>query len=148
MPQSFRQTTGARPSTATPSDSVLIIIGAWNEYTEGALNGTDAANPHKATASLLNRYREANGQIVHVDHQIPNRAPVSTPGPRPACVSTTARDAVRFRHDTIIVVKDCVGDRAIPKASRAEVSQVTKMAMHNLICFATIVQSSEINQHV
>ncbi|SMQ54971.1 unnamed protein product [Zymoseptoria tritici ST99CH_3D7] len=74
--------TGAQPSTAALSYSVLIITSAWNEYTEGALKVTNAANPHKATASLLNRYREANGQIVHVDHQIPNRAPVSTPGPR------------------------------------------------------------------
>lgn len=34
MAQSFRQLLGVPPSTASPSDSTLIIIDAQNEYAE------------------------------------------------------------------------------------------------------------------
>jgi nicotinamidase-related amidase len=77
--KSFRQLVGASPSSASPSDSTLVIIDAQNEYAEGALKVTDAPSTRKAIASLLEKYRSANGKIVHVVHQTPEGAPVFTP---------------------------------------------------------------------
>ncbi|GAB7328338.1 hypothetical protein MBLNU13_g00331t1 [Cladosporium sp. NU13] len=77
--QSFLQIVGVQPSSATPSNSTLIIIDAQNEYAEGKLKVTNAASSRKAIASLLQKYREAKGRIVHVVHQTPNGAPVFTP---------------------------------------------------------------------
>ncbi|KGO67488.1 hypothetical protein PITC_009390 [Penicillium italicum] len=63
--KSFRQLVGIPPSTASTSDSTLIIIDAQNEYATG----------------LLAKYRKGNGKnIVHVVHQVPAGAPVFTPG--------------------------------------------------------------------
>lgn len=77
--QSFLQIVGVQPSTASPSNSTLVIIDAQNEYAEGKLKVTNAASSRKAIASLLQKYREAKGRIVHVVHQTPNGAPVFTP---------------------------------------------------------------------
>ena len=77
--QSFLQIVGVQPSSATPSNSTLIIIDAQNEYAEGKLKVTNAASSRKAIASLLQKYRDAKGRIVHVVHQTPNGAPVFTP---------------------------------------------------------------------
>ena len=77
--QSFRSIVGASPSTATPVNSTLIIIDAQNEYAEGKLKVTNAAASRKAIASLLQKYRDAQGRIVHVVHQTPDGAPVFTP---------------------------------------------------------------------
>jgi nicotinamidase-related amidase len=79
MAQSFRQLLGAPPSTASPSDSILIIIDAQNEYAEGKLKVTNAPETRKAISSLLEKYRGASGKIVHVVHQTPEGAPVFTP---------------------------------------------------------------------
>ena len=79
MAQSFRTLLGAPPSTAKPSDSTLIIIDAQNEYAEGKLKVTNAPETRKAIASLLEKYRNAGGKIVHVVHQTPDGAPVFTP---------------------------------------------------------------------
>lgn len=70
---------GAPPSTASPSDSTLIIIDAQNEYAEGALKVTDAPGTRKVIASLLEKYRAAGGQIVHVVHNVPDGTPIFTP---------------------------------------------------------------------
>ncbi|KAM0705946.1 hypothetical protein Q7P35_007306 [Cladosporium inversicolor] len=78
-PQSFLQIVGVSPSTASPSNSTLVIIDAQNEYAEGKLKVTNAASSRKAIASLLQKYRDAKGRIVHVVHQTPNGAPVFTP---------------------------------------------------------------------
>lgn len=80
MAKSAREMMGAPPSTASPSDSTLIIIDAQNEYAEGALKVTDAPNTRKAIAGLLEKYRAAGGQIVHVVHQVPEGTPIFTPG--------------------------------------------------------------------
>ena len=80
MAQSARQMMGAPPSTASPSDSTLIIIDAQNEYAEGALKVTDAPGTRKVIASLLEKYRAAGGQIVHVVHNVPEGTPIFTPG--------------------------------------------------------------------
>lgn len=76
---SFRQMLGVPASTASPSDSTLIIIDAQNEYAEGKLKVSNAPESRKAIASLLEKYRAANGKIVHVVHQTPDGAPVFTP---------------------------------------------------------------------
>ena len=76
---SFRELVGLSPSTASTKDSTLIIIDAQNEYAEGKLKVSNAASSRKAIASLLQKYRDANGKIVHVTHVTPEGAPVFTP---------------------------------------------------------------------
>ncbi|KAG8625333.1 hypothetical protein KVT40_007084 [Elsinoe batatas] len=76
---SFRQLIGVPPSTASPTDSTLIIIDAQNEYASGKLQVSNAPSSRKAIASLLEKYRSAGGDIVHVVHQTPEGAPVFTP---------------------------------------------------------------------
>ncbi|KAK6718876.1 phospholipase C type enzyme [Fusarium graminearum] len=77
---SFRELIGVQPSSASPTDSVLIIIDAQNEYAEGKLQVTNVAESRKVIAALLEKYRAANGSIVHVVHATPEGAPVFTPG--------------------------------------------------------------------
>ncbi|KAI9688933.1 MAG: hypothetical protein M1820_010202 [Bogoriella megaspora] len=77
---SFRTTIGIPPSKANPSDSALIIIDAQNEYASGKLAVTNAQTSRKAISDLLSRYRAAGGKIVHVTHQVPDGAPIFTPG--------------------------------------------------------------------
>ena len=78
-PQSFREIIGVGGSTASPKDSTLVIIDAQNEYAEGKLKVSNAPESRKAIADLLKKYRDANGKIVHVTHQVPEGAPVFTP---------------------------------------------------------------------
>lgn len=78
--KSFRQLLGIPPSTASPSDSALVIIDAQNEYASGALTVTNAESSGKAIADLLAKYRKGNGKIVHVLHKTPEGAPIFTPG--------------------------------------------------------------------
>ena len=77
---SFRQLIGVPPSTASVADSTLIIIDAQNEYAEGKLKCSNTPESRKAIASLLKKYRDGNGKIVHVTHVVPDGAPVFTPG--------------------------------------------------------------------
>ena len=77
--QSFRQIIGVPGSTASPSDSTLVIIDAQNEYAEGQLKVTNAPETRKAIAGLLKKYRDADGKVVHVKHVVPEGAPVFTP---------------------------------------------------------------------
>jgi len=76
---SFRELVGAQPSTATAADSTLIIIDAQNEYAEGQLKVTNAPQTRKAMSALLEKYRKADGKVVHVTHSVPEGAPVFTP---------------------------------------------------------------------
>ena len=76
---SFRELIGVGASTASTKDSTLVIIDAQNEYAEGKLKVSNAPESRKAIAGLLNKYREANGKIVHVVHRTPQGAPVFTP---------------------------------------------------------------------
>lgn len=81
MAKSFRDLAGIPPTVATPSDSVLIIIDAQNEYASGALAVRDVEQSRAAIASLLQRYRaSSNGHIAHVVHVVPDGTPVFTPG--------------------------------------------------------------------
>jgi len=79
-PKSFREHLAIPNSTASPSDSALLIIDAQNEYASGALKVTNAAASGAVIASLLKKYREANGKIVHILHATPEGAPLFTPG--------------------------------------------------------------------
>lgn len=78
MAQSFRQLLGVPPSTASPSDSALLIIDAQNEYASGLLKVTNAEASGKVIASLLEKYRAANGKVVHILHKTPDGAPIFT----------------------------------------------------------------------
>ena len=77
--QSFREIIGLPGSTASPSDSTLIIIDAQNEYAEGKLKVSNAPETRKAIAALLEKYRDAGAKVVHVKHIVPEGAPVFTP---------------------------------------------------------------------
>lgn len=80
--KSFRQLIGIPPSTASTSDSTLIIVDAQNEYATGLLAVEKVAETRKVIAKLLGKYRQdGNGKnIVHVVHEVPAGAPVFTPG--------------------------------------------------------------------
>lgn len=80
--KSFRQLIGVPPSTASVSDSTLVIIDAQNEYASGQLKVENVAQSRRVIAELLSRYRAAGKQknIVHVVHETPQGAPVFTPG--------------------------------------------------------------------
>ncbi|KAF2827817.1 Isochorismatase hydrolase [Ophiobolus disseminans] len=78
-PTSFRDLLGMPASTASTSDSALIIIDAQNEYASGALTVTNAAASTKVIAELLEKYRTAGGKVIHVLHQTPEGAPIFTP---------------------------------------------------------------------
>jgi nicotinamidase-related amidase len=80
MASTFRQLLGVPPSTASSSDSVLLIIDAQNEYASGKLSVTNAEASGKVIASLLEKYRAANGKVVHILHKTPEGAPIFTPG--------------------------------------------------------------------
>ncbi|KAL2842594.1 Isochorismatase-like protein [Aspergillus pseudodeflectus] len=79
--KSFRQIIGVPPSTATTTDSTLIIIDAQNEYASGHLKVEKVEQSRKVIADLLTRYRAAGSgkNIVHIVHQVPAGALVFTP---------------------------------------------------------------------
>jgi len=78
MAKSFREIIGLTPSTASTSDSILVIIDAQNEYAHGHLKTPNAASTRKVIATLLEKYREASAPIVHIVHQTSSEAPVFT----------------------------------------------------------------------
>ncbi|KAK5081855.1 hypothetical protein LTR70_008475 [Exophiala xenobiotica] len=82
VPSSFRQLIGVQPSTASPSDSTLVIIDAQNEYAHGKLATVDVSKTRKNISVLLNRYRgdskHSGKNIVHVVHKTSPQAPVFT----------------------------------------------------------------------
>lgn len=77
---SFRSIVGLTPSTASTSDSTLVIIDAQNEYATGKLHVEGVETSRKVIASVLEKYRAAKAPIVHVTHDTPEGAPVFTPG--------------------------------------------------------------------
>lgn len=77
---SFRDLLGVPAGTASTSDSALVIIDAQNEYASGTLAVTNASQSRKAITELLEKYRAANGKVIHVLHQTPDGAPIFTPG--------------------------------------------------------------------
>lgn len=93
-PPTFFQLLGVPPSTASTSDSALIVIDAQNEYKVGKLAVTNAEESGKVIARLVEKYRAANGKIVHILHRTSEDAPVFTVGTRLADEFTelTAKD--------------------------------------------------------
>lgn len=79
--KSFRDLIGVPASTASTSDSTLIIIDAQNEYAQGQLKVGNVESTRKAIGSLLETYRKAgqSKNIIHVTHSVPDGAPVFTP---------------------------------------------------------------------
>ena len=82
--KSFRQLLGVPPSTASTSDSALVIIDAQQEYANGLLKVSDPQSSSAAISSLLTKYRGANAPLVHILHSVPEGAPVFTPGKKPS----------------------------------------------------------------
>lgn len=80
MTKSFRTLIGAAPSSATPTDSTLIIIDAQNEYATGLLKTVNVDHTRAAIEGLLGKYRDAGGEVVHVVHRTSGEAPVFTMG--------------------------------------------------------------------
>ncbi|TVY48408.1 putative isochorismatase family protein [Lachnellula occidentalis] len=80
MAQSFRAILGAKPSTASIKDSVLVIIDAQNEYIcQRPSQDRQHRFNRKAISTLLEKYRSASAPLVHIVHQTPAGAPVFTP---------------------------------------------------------------------
>lgn len=80
--KSFRDLIGMPRSTASATDSTLIIIDAQNEYADGHLRTANVDQTRRAISDLLTKYRSGGadaGNIVHVKHQVPAGAPVFTP---------------------------------------------------------------------
>lgn len=77
---SFRSIIGLPASTASTSDSVLLIIDAQNEYATGQLAVTNVDASRAKIAGLLEKYRAAKAPIVHIVHATPEGAPVFTQG--------------------------------------------------------------------
>ncbi|CBF82263.1 predicted protein [Aspergillus nidulans FGSC A4] len=117
--QSFRQIIGLAPSTATITDSTLIIVDAQNEYAQGLLRVQEVDQSRKVIADLLSRYR----YMAHV------------------CVSTTARTGAELGYD-VLVVRDGVSDRAIPGV---EANVLVDVALKEVTdAFGTVIASGEI----
>jgi len=62
MPSFRNDLLGIPPSTASPSDSVLLIIDAQNEYKEGKLKVQNVEGSSGKMKELLERYRSAGGK--------------------------------------------------------------------------------------
>jgi len=77
---SFRSLAGIPDSTASPTDTALLIIDAQNEYLSGALAVKNGPQSSAVIADLLKKWRSANGKIIHVLHKVPEGTPVFTPG--------------------------------------------------------------------
>ena len=78
--KSFRSLLGIPPSSPTPSDSVYIIVDAQNEYDHGELAISNVKESRANIAAVLEKYRTAGGDIVHVKHATPEGVPLFTPG--------------------------------------------------------------------
>lgn len=78
--KSFRSLLGIPPSQPTTKNSVLILIDCQNEYDHGALAIHDVASSRAVIGQVLQKYRDAGGEVIHIVHQTPDGAPLFTPG--------------------------------------------------------------------
>lgn len=79
MTKSFREIVGAQPSKVDIANSALLIIDAQNEYAEGQLKIHEVEKSRAVIKDVLQKYRSANGTIVHIVHDTPEGAPIFTP---------------------------------------------------------------------
>ncbi|KAF4829577.1 putative isochorismatase family protein YddQ [Colletotrichum tropicale] len=77
---SMRSMLGLSASTASTSDSTLVIIDAQNEYANGKLAVSGVEASRAKIAFLLEKYRAAKAPVIHVVHEVPAGAPLFTPG--------------------------------------------------------------------
>ncbi|KAL9126760.1 MAG: hypothetical protein Q9175_007867 [Cornicularia normoerica] len=77
--KSFRSFLGVEPSKPTTNDSVLVIVDAQNEYDHGLLAISDLKSSRAVIGHVLKKFRDANGDVVHVRHSTPDGAPLFTP---------------------------------------------------------------------
>ncbi|KAI8230490.1 putative isochorismatase family protein YddQ [Colletotrichum sp. SAR 10_86] len=77
---SMRSMLGVPASTASTSDSTLVIIDAQNEYANGKLAVSGVEASRAKIAFLLEKYRAAKAPVIHVVHEVPAGAPLFTPG--------------------------------------------------------------------
>ncbi|KAF4833075.1 putative isochorismatase family protein YddQ [Colletotrichum siamense] len=77
---SMRSMLGLPASTASTSDSTLVIIDAQNEYANGKLAVSGVEASRAKIAFLLEKYRAAKAPVIHVVHEVPADAPLFTPG--------------------------------------------------------------------
>ncbi|KAL8847617.1 MAG: hypothetical protein Q9221_007347 [Calogaya cf. arnoldii] len=85
MPQqqsgkSFRSLLGLPDSKPTPNDAVLVIVDAQNEYDHGLLAIHEVEKSRKVIGNVLEKWRGGGGDVVHILHQVPEGAPLFTPG--------------------------------------------------------------------
>src|SRR5215469_15321409 len=74
MAMTMLQMAGAKPSPATMSDGLLLIIDAQREYTDGLMPLVGVNGAVEALAVLLEKARKAGAPIVHVRHQSKGKA--------------------------------------------------------------------------
>ncbi|KAJ9664757.1 hypothetical protein H2198_000103 [Neophaeococcomyces mojaviensis] len=75
----FRELLGIPSSIPSINSSTLVIIDAQNEYADGVLKTVQVEKTRKAISAVLEKYRQSshNGKnIVHIQHQTPQGAPV------------------------------------------------------------------------
>ncbi|KAH8800157.1 isochorismatase family protein [Xylogone sp. PMI_703] len=77
-PRTIRSILGLPPSIPSLHDSVLVIIDAQNEYLNGTLRVNNINTSLKVIYSLLERYRNAGGHVIHVVHEFPPPTPIYT----------------------------------------------------------------------
>lgn len=68
-PRTLFELAGARPEPGRLSNSVLVIIDAQREYTEGGLVLPGAAAAINTMAHLLARARQAGTPVIHIVHR-------------------------------------------------------------------------------
>ncbi|EFX01377.1 isochorismatase family protein [Grosmannia clavigera kw1407] len=78
--QTIRSILGAPSTPPTIDDSILLIIDAQNEYAAGLLKVARLEETNTAIKALLNRYRKAGSSVIHVVMDVPEGAPIFTPG--------------------------------------------------------------------
>jgi len=57
-----------------------VIVDAQNEYDHGLLAISDVKSSRAVIGDVLQKYRDAHGDVVHVRHATPDGAPLFTPG--------------------------------------------------------------------
>ncbi|KAH8660163.1 isochorismatase hydrolase [Xylariales sp. PMI_506] len=81
-PQNILSIVGIPPSDPSIQDSVLLVIDVQYEYFEGLLRITDVETSRPVIHSVVEKYRNAGSDVIHIVHDSPEGAPIFTPGTR------------------------------------------------------------------